>query len=149
MGVVLKFAGTHETALLHRKNVFACKSRDDRLADLTPGSDVAVKLKIFGSPRNLWASEVDADCNLIVNRLLAERPKRVLGKVVNQAKYGVFVRLTEGAGAGQKGLMHARNMPDKTLRPQQYKPGEPIWVAVLDAKIDDEATLRIDLTLSD
>jgi hypothetical protein len=86
MGVVLRFAGTHETALLHRTNVLADTSRDVRLADLTPGAEVAVKLKIFGSPRKIWASEVDADARVIVNGLLAEKQNRLLGKVVNQAK---------------------------------------------------------------
>lgn len=151
MGVVLKFEGTHETALLHRKNVLVEKGRDVRLAELTPGYEVTVKLKVFGSPSNIWASEADADCNLIVKRLLAEKAKRVRGKVVNQVKYGVFVQLTEGAGAGRKGLIHARNMriARRTQSPRRYKPGEMIWVHALNAKIDGQATLRIDLALSE
>lgn len=150
MGVVLKIAGTHETALLHRKKVLG-DHRDVRLASLTRGCEVTVKLEIFGTPRNIWASEIDVDVNLIANYLLSAPPKRVEGKVVNQAKYGVFVELQEGPAAGRKGLLHARNMKrcHKPLLPQQFKPGERVWVDVLGAKVDDEQTLRIDLNISD
>jgi len=150
MGVVVQFDGTHETALLHRKRVLG-RNRDARLSAFTAGTQVTVQLEIFGPRRKIWASERDADGGFILDHLLRQRSNRIRGEVVNPTKYGVFVELQEGAAAGWKGLVHARNMKrsGQKVRTSQFRPGATIWVEVLTANFDDKENVRIDLRICD
>jgi len=153
MGAILGFEGRSETALLHRKQMVG-DDKSGRLANLKLGDALTVKLLVSGERpnRKTWASEVGIEDGTIVERLVAEMPKRVAGKVINSTDYGVFIELQSGIAAGRRGLVHAKNMC-KGGTPSlsaftSFVSGASLDVDVLGASIDSKGTMRIDLAPS-
>lgn len=153
MGAILSFEGRGETALLHRKQMLG-GNKNDRLANFKLGDVLTVKLLVSGERpnRRTWASEVGIDDTVIVERLSADKPKGLFGKVVNATDYGVFVELQCGMAAGRRGLIHCRNLcrgGSPSLGAfTSFVPGAEIEVDVLGALVDDKGGLRIDLAPS-
>jgi predicted RNA-binding protein with RPS1 domain len=154
-GAILSFAG-RETALLHVKQIVGAEP-DKRLADLLLGEDVEVKIMIHGPAhaRKVWASETALHGErTLVEQLnaAAEAGSIFAGRIVNVAKFGVFVDLTEGFAAGQRGLIHNSNLYKKgtglSRLCQSLVPGSAVALKVLGAKVE-AGTLRIDLALAE
>jgi len=153
MGAVLSFDGKAETALLHRKQMIGA-DRNLRLANLKLGDKLMVKLIVSGEhpTRKTWASEAEIDNAVIVEHLMAQKSKTFTGQVVNAADYGVFVELSDGPGAGRRGLIHAKNMCKGGAASlsafTSYTSGDLVKVDVLGARIDEKNLVRIDLGMA-
>lgn len=144
LGVILTFAGKAETALLNHKQMVG-KDPKSRLANLAQGDELTVKIQVTPEHK-IWASETDVEVEYLAEILRAQKGTRILGKIVNQSKFGLFVELQTGLGAGRKALVHWKNMT--TIHASPFSPGANVWVDVLSAHVDAKGTLRIDLRIS-
>jgi predicted RNA-binding protein with RPS1 domain len=155
-GAILSFPDRKETALLHIKQIKG-ESPETRLAQLRCGDEVEVKIMIHGPAhaRKVWASETALvnERTMVEDLSSAAEAKTVLaGRVVNVAKFGVFVDILEGVAKGQRGLIHNSNLYQKGAGLaqvcQSLTPNSEVSLQVLGAKVE-AGTLRIDLVLAE
>jgi hypothetical protein len=153
LGAVLSFEGRSETALLHRKQMVGA-GKNTRLNNIKLGAEMPVRIIVSGEnpQRKTWASELEIDNSFLVERIKAA-PKVTTSKVINATDYGVFVEVQEGAAAGRRGLIHAKNLgarngPATLGAFTAFTPGSDLCVRLLDVYVDDKGVLRLDLTVN-